>query len=146
VPIRPENKARYPADWKAVRERVRTRAGDRCEWCGVPNLAWVARELLSGTWLAAATRDDALRARVAVAVACYYRRESCDLSRVVRVVCTTAHLHDPDPANVADDNLAFLCQRCHNRHDAPMRARNAADTRRRKRDAKQPGIPANPGG
>jgi len=43
------------------------------------------------------------------------------------------YLHDPDPANCADDNLAALCQRCHNRHDAPMRRKNAAQTRRNRK-------------
>jgi hypothetical protein len=37
-----------------------------------------------------------------------------------RVVLTVAHL-DHTPENCADDNLAALCQRCHNRYDAPMR-------------------------
>ena len=36
------------------------------------------------------------------------------------VVLTVAHL-DHTPENCADDNLAALCQRCHNRYDAPMR-------------------------
>lgn len=30
MPIKPENKARYPADWKAIRARILERAGDRC--------------------------------------------------------------------------------------------------------------------
>lgn len=55
-----------------------------------------------------------------------------------KVVLTVAHLDDPDPSNVADSNLAALCQRCHNRHDAPMRARNAAATRETKRLKAQP--------
>jgi len=38
------------------------------------------------------------------------------------VVLTVAHL-DHDPTNSTADNLAALCQRCHNRYDAPMRAR-----------------------
>lgn len=38
MPIRPENRKRYPADW-ALRRRfvVEIRAGNRCEWCGVKN-------------------------------------------------------------------------------------------------------------
>ena len=32
MPIKPENKARYPKDWKQVRERILLRAGNRCEW------------------------------------------------------------------------------------------------------------------
>ena len=37
-----------------------------------------------------------------------------------KVVLTVAHL-DHTPENCADDNLAALCQRCHNRYDLPMR-------------------------
>lgn len=47
-----------------------------------------------------------------------------------RVVLTIAHINDPSPMNVDSDNLAALCQKCHNTHDAPMRARNAAIRRR----------------
>jgi hypothetical protein len=46
-----------------------------------------------------------------------------------RVVLTVAHLHDPSPMNCDDDNLAALCQRCHNRYDAQMRAANRRRTR-----------------
>lgn len=31
MPIRPENRARYPKDWKAISLRVRERAGNKCE-------------------------------------------------------------------------------------------------------------------
>ena len=31
MPIKLENKHRYPANWKQVRERILRRAGDRCE-------------------------------------------------------------------------------------------------------------------
>lgn len=31
MPIRPENRKRYPRDWKAIRHSVLARAGDRCE-------------------------------------------------------------------------------------------------------------------
>ena len=37
-----------------------------------------------------------------------------------KVVLTVAHL-DHDPTNNADDNLAALCQLCHNTYDAPKR-------------------------
>jgi len=39
-------------------------------------------------------------------------------------------VHDHAPENCADDNLAHLCQRCHNKHDAPMRQSHAAQSRR----------------
>lgn len=50
------------------------------------------------------------------------------------VVLTVAHV-DHDSANNADANLAALCQRCHNRHDGPMRAVHAANTRRHHAEA-----------
>lgn len=31
MPIRPENKARYPKDWKEISLSVRVRAGNRCQ-------------------------------------------------------------------------------------------------------------------
>jgi 5-methylcytosine-specific restriction endonuclease McrA len=43
VPIKPENKHRYPADWKAMRDAILERARHRCEQCGAPNHARIAR-------------------------------------------------------------------------------------------------------
>lgn len=46
------------------------------------------------------------------------------------MVLTTAHVHDERPEAASLLNLAALCQRCHNRHDAPGRMQ-----RRREREA-----------
>lgn len=95
MPIRPENKIRYPDNWPEIRERIRERAGDKCEWCGAVNHSYVNR----------------------------ITRELCltDELNAIRIVCTVAHL-DHTPENCEDDNLAFLCQKCHNRYDARHRA------------------------
>ena len=37
MPIKPENKKRYPANWKQVRASILERANDRCEFCGKRN-------------------------------------------------------------------------------------------------------------
>ena len=37
MPIRPENKARYPKNWKQIRQQILERAGNKCEFCGVEN-------------------------------------------------------------------------------------------------------------
>lgn len=37
MPIRPENRNRYPKDWKFIRERILLRADNKCEFCGVPD-------------------------------------------------------------------------------------------------------------
>ncbi|MBN2200461.1 hypothetical protein JW777_00735 [bacterium] len=33
----PFNRSNYPADWEAIRDRVRRRSGDACEFCGAKN-------------------------------------------------------------------------------------------------------------
>lgn len=85
MPIRPENRARYPKDWSLRSRFVRfVRARGRCEWCGAEH---GAPHPLTGS----------------------------------RVVLTTAHVHDDRPEACSLLNLAALCQRCHNRHDAAAR-------------------------
>lgn len=37
MPIRPENRDRYPKNWKQIRARILERAHNRCEFCGVEN-------------------------------------------------------------------------------------------------------------
>lgn len=91
MPIRPENKARYPKDWKQIRERILKRARDRCE--GSP--AYPDCRAINGAEL----------------------RNSLDRRLVV---LTIAHL-DHTPENCADENLRAWCQRCHNTYDLPMR-------------------------
>ncbi len=47
-----------------------------------------------------------------------------------RVVLTIAHM-DHDESHADPERCRALCQRCHNKWDAPHRRRNAARTRRR---------------
>ena len=94
MPIRTENKKLYPKNWPEIRENIRKRARDKCEWCGVVNHSWINRH----------TREICLQ----------------DEEGTIRVVCTVAHL-DHNPENSSEDNLAFLCQKCHNSYDAPHR-------------------------
>ncbi|MDH3976438.1 MAG: hypothetical protein OEV42_19410 [Deltaproteobacteria bacterium] len=88
MPIRPENKDRYPKDWKLRSRFVRfCRANNRCEWCGVEN---GKPHPVTGS----------------------------------KVVLTTAHVYDHRPEAASLLNLAALCQKCHNGHDAKMRKKN----------------------
>ena len=50
-----------------------------------------------------------------------------------KVVLTTAHIHDHSPENCDLTNLAALCQRCHNGHDAKHRAETRKQARRGKK-------------
>ena len=117
----PADMSRYPANWaREIRPRILARAGDRCEWCKAPNRA-IGHRLDDGRFVRCATCE-------------WTTGEGCG-DRSIRIVLTVAHVHDPDPMNVAEGNLAALCQRCHNLHDAPMRRAHAAETRRRRKSA-----------
>ena len=48
MPIKPENKKRYPPNWAEIRGRILQRAGYRCEQCGVANHALAATMLPRG--------------------------------------------------------------------------------------------------
>lgn len=37
MPIRPEEKKRYPKNWGSISRQIRKRAHDKCEWCGAMN-------------------------------------------------------------------------------------------------------------
>jgi hypothetical protein len=116
MPIRPEERARYPKNWPEISRRIREREGQKCKWCAAPNGKLI-------------DRDKADPAK--------WRLHKCDGTccgeghQAILVVLTVAHL-DHTPENVADDNLAALCQRCHLRYDAKHHASTARDTRERR--------------
>lgn len=135
MPIRPEMKDRYPADWAQIRARILRRDGHCCKFCGVKSHALGGR-LPSGRFLPAyaigETSLGLMWPSSGEEAACFDAEiGERVMLRIVRIVLTVAHLVDPSPENCADDNLAALCQRCHNILDAPMRARNRAETSRR---------------
>lgn len=131
----PADMSKYPANWPEIRARILRRAGGneddprvgaRCEKCGIRNYAirareeWEALKGFDSYQDAKGFADDHNRNAVMLVV---YGRASV-------VVLTIAHIHDPNPQNVADDNLQALCQKCHNGHDVEYRKRNRANTRR----------------
>lgn len=93
MPIKPENKSRYPKNWKQIRLRILNRAGNRCEFCGAENYSRIEKRDEQGRFLGFGGR----------------------------VVLTIAHL-DHTPENCDPSNLRALCQKCHNRYDAQHRA------------------------
>jgi len=112
MPIKPENAARYPTDWKAIRQEVLERAGHRCEQCGVPN-HWHRNNLTGDVF------EDEQLAR--------------DCLHVTYIVLTVAHLnHQPEDCGEPGNrpNLAAWCQRCHLAYDHEHHMRNAHQTRR----------------
>jgi hypothetical protein len=102
-PIRPENRARYPAAWPAISARIRhERAGGQCECggeCGKPHAA-----------------------------RCEARNGQRSPYTGSLVILTVAHL-DHTPENCEEANLKAMCQRCHLSYDADHHAQTAARTR-----------------
>lgn len=121
MPIRPENKARYPKNWKSeIVPQIRARSGNRCECTGQcsqqhgPDVGGrcIRRNGEIGIW----TDDGA-----AVPSLQPFRPLFDRQSDMVRIVLTVMHLNH-QPEDCSDGNLLHGCQGCHNRYDAPARA------------------------
>lgn len=110
MPIRPENKALYPKNWPEIRAKILLRAHDRCESCQSPNHQKIYRDA-ENQWHHIDPRGGSDRT-------CY--DDQGIPRKVIRIVLTIAHLYH-NPRHSQDENLASLCQRCHNRLDVPDR-------------------------
>lgn len=106
-PIRSSERARYPKNWREVRDRIIARSGGQCECegeCGLHRSTPGPRR-------------------------CIERQGTPARWAKGLVVLTVAHL-DHAPENCAAENLKAMCQRCHLRYDVPHHRKNAALTRR----------------
>ncbi len=129
MPIRPENKALYPANWKSeIVPAVRERSGNRCETCGVMHNEKIDRTVDGQFWRYSSARNVMFHVTGAHkhfvgGIGAFQWRSP------VRVILTVAHLnHDPTDNRMV--NLRHWCQLHHNQHDAAYRAEN------RKKNAK----------
>lgn len=134
MPIRPENKARYPANWKSeIRPSILARAGNCCE--GSPDYPDCRRP--NGAYLNKVTgdlTDDEMQVEEWTAV---------DGVRVTRIVLTIGHL-DHIPENCDPSNLKAWCQRCHLHYDRHHHANTRQQTKMVK--ANMQGLFASEGG
>ena len=130
MPIKPENRSRYPAEWKQIRERILDRAGHCCEKCKAPNRQRIARGGGddSGTYML--DTAEVFCAETGKRLG-QIHMSNYQVDRMVDIVLTIAHL-DHVPENCSDDNLRAWCQRCHLRYDAEMHKANSWATRRAK--------------
>lgn len=140
MPIRPENRDKYPPDWSEISARVRDEAGQRCEWCGVENRRMIRRgRNFDGDavyrYADQSAYEDGFSADTGETMP-DTGEDTCDWASAVRVVLTVAHL-DHDPTNCARENLRALCQRCHNAYDAPMRRTGIAERKRAQKAQKR---------
>jgi glyoxylase-like metal-dependent hydrolase (beta-lactamase superfamily II) len=125
MPIKPENKARYPANWKQIRLHILSRAHYRCEHegCGAEHRSvgyWLDGQFVR---LNRVLRDAGYQP--GSLIACADGREL----KVIRIVLTIAHL-DHTPENCAEENLRAWCQRHHLAYDAEHHKRTAYATRK----------------
>jgi predicted N-acetyltransferase YhbS len=128
MPIKPENRARYPANWKEIRAAILERAHDCCEQCKVPNGERVARG--DGRHADTYQMNDAnVYCADTGAHLGRVRMSEYEVKNMVDIVLTIAHL-DHVPENCDPANLRALCQRCHLRYDAKHHAETARATRR----------------
>ena len=105
MPIRPENRSRYPADWPAISRAIKERAGWQCECLGE-----CGRNTHKGD-------------------RCPNRHGQPAYGTGSIVVLTTAHL-DHTPENCDPENLRAMCQGCHLHYDKDHHRQTAAATRR----------------
>lgn len=132
MPIKPENIARYPKNWNAIRARILERAGFKCEECGIANYRLGGRTR-DGQWHDALPLGEKLLSVEWPSPGTFaYCVNAPEPIRIIRIVLTIAHL-DHVPENCADDNLRAWCQRCHLAYDHEHHQRNAYETRRKGR-------------
>ena len=148
MPIRPENKARYPKNWPHIREAKLQIAGNRCQWpgCGAINhsvgywretdksykwgpLQGNAQCDLAGQGLAWPSLLPLTYSEARAFAADLDGGDMCEGQKATVIVLTIAHL-DHTPENCADDNLRAWCQRHHLAYDAEHHKATAYATRR----------------
>ena len=107
-PIRPENRSRYPKNWREISDGIRfERDGRRCECDGRCGRGCV-RSTSGGR--------------------CEARHGNIAPFSGNKVVLTVAHL-DHTPENCNPDNLMAMCQGCHLAYDRDHHAETARATR-----------------
>jgi hypothetical protein len=133
MPIKKENRHRYPKNWLEIREQILTRAGHCCEWpgCGLPNYAvgrWRRRDGRDvWEW---ADRDCRPRSYAeARRIAADLHSDGDDDTRPTIIVLTISHT-DQTPEHNQFSNLRALCQRHHLGHDRRYNVRAAYMTRK----------------
>lgn len=108
MPIKKENKHKYPKDWKTISNRIRfERAQGRCECSGE-----------CGLHSHPPRRCEELH------------NEKAKFANG-KIILTVAHLNHQEN-DCRDENLKAMCNRCHLRYDSIHHQKNAKITRRKK--------------
>jgi hypothetical protein len=146
MPIKAENKLKYPSDWKIIRELILDRSHHRCEQCGIPNHAVGYRDKtgrfkpLQGSkkynaagqgldWPIRSLLDYAEAQRIAKSASNDYDADYQEYHHYIVIVLTISHSNH-NPADCRPENLRALCQKCHLAHDKQQHVATARLTRR----------------
>jgi hypothetical protein len=122
VPIKKENRARYPKNWKSeIVPRIRARSENRCECTGQCGIGHTIQPLEATT------------------LRCWAINGEKHPIDGYKVVLTVMHLNHT-PEDCADDNLLHGCQSCHLRYDQKDNQRKSRVTRFKKRGQEDLGI------
>jgi hypothetical protein len=120
----------YHPDWKNVVRQIRDQAGNKCEFCGVPNGVRGARDL-RGDWVPVEEFETHGWGVVG------------DAPNVTTIVLTTAHLcwkTCADKKCIDPTHLRALCQRCHLNYDREHHLEVQRQNREAKRLQLQPSL------
>ena len=137
MPIKPENRHKYPADWKAISHAARERAGWKCQHpgCTARQYAVGVWRLIGGahSWTELVEPQESWSASRQRAAEEHWRMFGDEYGdeRPIVIVLTVAHLNH-DPADCRPENLAAMCQRHHLAYDHNHHRANAQATRRAK--------------
>jgi hypothetical protein len=124
MPIKPENKNRYPKNWKEISEDIRfNRAKNRCEICGVHNYSVGYYEGRKFITLSKPPFNHPLNIsdyKAALEIKEHYNEWCEQEPKSIIIVLTVAHL-DHIPEHCQPENLKAMCQKCHNNYDKQHR-------------------------
>lgn len=142
MPILPENKHLYPDNWEEIRRATLARDKYRCRVCGlhdhsvgyrengvfIPTKGNIIHDLAGEGWSYPSQLP--LSYEEAWDLKTFLNETEVENIRWIVIVLTVAHL-DHNPANCVPENLASLCQRCHNIYDRPHRNETMKLTRKK---------------
>lgn len=128
MPIKPENRKRYPKNWPEIRAEVKARADNRCELCGIQNHAIGYRH--EGYFISIQQDDETAPFWMGIPQNLFRELASGKKREIkfLKIVCTVMHL-DHQPENNDLKNLKFGCQKCHLNYDMKHHMANSAKTR-----------------
>lgn len=114
------NRKDYPPNWEEIRDRILSRAQDKCEECGVAN-GMICR-FYKGNYVTPGPQEwDMIHAKKKA----WGYMGALRFHGFKKVVLTIAHLdHDKENWQVTDDRLRAWCQRCHLNYDRSRHIEN----------------------